>query len=227
MLTGSRPQTDLQLPCLQGRRRCHRSVRHIDGVDYLTAVRTLGIDERPPAAPRTAAPPAPKLPQTDSNEERNRRLALAIWNAAVPIVGTPAATYLLARKPQPLTYAGEWYHPVDRDSEALRFHPHCPFGGTFHPCMIGLFRAIEGNEPRAIHRTALTPEGGKIDRLTLAPIAGAAIKLTRDEEVSMGLAVGEGIETTLSGMAGGSGRRGRWGSLPVSQSFPSSPALRR
>jgi Toprim domain len=61
-------------------------------------------------------------------------------------------------------------------------------------------RSIESDEPQAIHRTALKlgvrPE--RIDRLSLGPTAGGAIKLSLDGDVTQGLLVGEGIETTLS-----------------------------
>jgi putative DNA primase/helicase len=90
----------------------------------------------------------------------------------------------------------------DRHEEVLRFHPSCPFGkGARHPCMITLYRDIRTNEPKAIHRTALTPDGKKIGRMALGPKSGCAIKLTPDEDVTEGLAIGEGAETALAGMA--------------------------
>lgn len=90
----------------------------------------------------------------------------------------------------------------DRHEEVLRFHPNCPFTpGKRFPCMVALFRDIRTNEPRAIHRTALTADGQIIDRMSLGTKAGCAIKLTPDENVTEGLTVGEGIETTLAGMA--------------------------
>jgi hypothetical protein len=69
------------------------------------------------------------------------------------------------------------------------------------PCLVALYRDIETNEPRAIHRTALTRDGRKIDRKVLGPKAGAAIKLSDDAEVSVCLSVAEGIETALAGAA--------------------------
>jgi len=162
-------------------------VQHIDGCDFLTAVRTLGIEDRQtPARPLPPKPP-PSRPIEDANGKR----ALALWWAAKPITGTLAETYLRSRG---LEYA-------DPDGEVLRFHPNCPFGGVTHPCMIALFREIEGNKPAAIHRTALTPDGRKIDRMALGPTSGAAIKLSGDEDVTMGLHIAEGIETTLAAMA--------------------------
>ena len=41
--------------------------------------------------------------------------------------------------------------------------------------------------------------GGKTFRLSLGPIAGGAIKLDPDEDVTQGICIGEGVETTLSG----------------------------
>jgi putative DNA primase/helicase len=69
--------------------------------------------------------------------------------------------------------------------------------------MVCLVRDVISNEPRAIHRTALSPVGrkvkiGGVDRLSLGPIRGGAIKLTPDQDVSLCLGVGEGIESTLS-----------------------------
>jgi putative DNA primase/helicase len=112
--------------------------------------------------------------------------ALKLWHEACPIKGTPAETYLASRG---LAY----------DGEALRWHPRCPFGRNVRRgCMVALVRNIETNEPQAIHRTAIDSDGRKIGRLTLGPIGGGAVKLTNDVEVSLCLAIGEGIETTLA-----------------------------
>ena len=118
-------------------------------------------------------------------------LALKLWLDAISVVGTLAEKYLASRQ----------LALPDRH-EVLRFHPSCIFGkGTRHPCMVALYRDIKTNEPKAIHRTALTPDGEKIDRKTLGPKAGCAIKLSADEDVAEGLTIAEGIETALAGMA--------------------------
>jgi hypothetical protein len=162
-------------------------VRHVDGVDFHAACRTLDVDVRPATARPISAP-------RSSGNNNNSSRAGELWRAAVPIAGTLAEVYLRSRG---LDYA-------DPNGEVLRFHGGCPFGpGAVHPCMVALFRGIIGNKPVAIHRTALTPDGHKIDRLTLAPIAEAAIKLSRDDGVEYGLHIGEGIETTLATMARG------------------------
>jgi hypothetical protein len=69
--------------------------------------------------------------------------------------------------------------------------------------MVCLVRDIVTNEPKAIHRTALTPQGDKAQvrgqsRLSLGPVAGGAIKFTPDEEVTTCLGIGEGLESALS-----------------------------
>ncbi|MCJ2092208.1 toprim domain-containing protein [Methylobacterium sp. J-072] len=69
--------------------------------------------------------------------------------------------------------------------------------------MIALVRSIASDAPQAIHRTGLSLGGEKIevngkDRLALGPLAGGAVKLTADAEVSTCLGVGEGIESVLS-----------------------------
>ena len=69
--------------------------------------------------------------------------------------------------------------------------------------MVALVTDIITNEPKAVHRTALTLDGRKIeiegsDRLALGPIGGGAIKVTPDADVTLCLGIGEGLESTLS-----------------------------
>lgn len=69
--------------------------------------------------------------------------------------------------------------------------------------MVALVRDIITDVPKAVHRTALTSDGFKVkvegkDRLALGPIAGGAIKITPDADVTLALGIGEGIESTLS-----------------------------
>lgn len=123
---------------------------------------------------------------------RNQHHAGTLWQEAVPIAETIAMLYLATR--------GILDAAFKFDSTVFRFHPSCPFGGTRHPCLLALMRDVCTNESRAIQRTALTQTGEKVDRMTLGPKTGAAIKLSADEDVTMGLTVGEGLETVLSAM---------------------------
>ncbi len=77
--------------------------------------------------------------------------------------------------------------------------------------MIAVMRDIVTNEPRAIHRTALKPDGiGKAEmadrgspKRMLGPAAGCAVKLSDDAEVTYGLGVAEGIENGLAALCSG------------------------
>ena len=90
--------------------------------------------------------------------------------------------------------------PGGVSGRVLRFHPCCPFDGERQPAMIALLIGIHDNVAHGIHRIALTPAGDKIGKMSLGPMAGCAIKLSPDEDVTHRLAIGEGIETTLAGM---------------------------
>jgi hypothetical protein len=145
-----------------------------DARDVLDALRQRGLIE-PRQSPRG-----------------QKRGPLGIWNEAIDAHGTPVERYLTNRG---LT--------LPRGAEVIRFHPSCPFAGERTPAMIALVRSIESNTPQAIHRTALDLSGNKItiarkDRMALGPIAGGAIKLTADEDVTIALGIAEGIETALS-----------------------------
>ena len=129
---------------------------------------------------------------TPSSSER-AAVALRIWSEAGAPVGTPVEAYL-ARRGLAL--------PADPE-EVLRFAPNCPFAGQRVPAMVALVRNIVTDAPQAIHRTAINLDGHKVevngkDRLALGPLAGGAVKLTADAEVTTCLGVGEGIESVLS-----------------------------
>jgi hypothetical protein len=144
-----------------------------------------------PVLKRSPSPAAcVRAPYLDSM--RHQRRAGELWREAVPILDTAAGRYLAGR--------GIVELPLGVDGGVLRFHPHCPFGDVRISCMLAIMRDIHNNEPRAIYRTALTPIAEKMGRMALGPKAGAAVKLSSDEEVTQGLAIGEGVETVLSGM---------------------------
>lgn len=133
-------------------------------------------------------------PLSDADEKRRTGQSMTIWHEARDPRGTPVEAYLNRRGLD---------LPDGAADGAVRFHPACPFAGQRTPAMVCLVRDIVTSEPKAIHRTALTHDGRKTkitgkDRLALGPIAGAAIKLTPDEAVTLCLGIGEGIESTLS-----------------------------
>jgi hypothetical protein len=148
----------------------------------------LGIADGPALRPAPAPIRDVNLVKDDS---ARTDYALRIWHEARPIMGTPAAVYLasrgvdLGRLPQGL-------------AEALRWHPSCPWEDGKHGAMIGLMTDATTCAPKAIHRTAITPQGKKVEKKMLGPVAGCIIRLWPDETVTTGLVLGEGIETTLA-----------------------------
>ena len=131
--------------------------------------------------------------ELDDKQQRTAS-ALKLWEERKPFFGSPADTYLRVTRG-----IGDWLDSFAL--EDLGFHPNCPFGVERLPCMLALVRDIKTDAPVAIHRTALKlhdyrPE--KIDRKSLGPVSGGAIKISQHCEITHGLLVAEGIETALS-----------------------------
>ena len=130
-------------------------------------------------------------PQKQEQAERSAR-ALALWEESGPL-GELALEYFASRRIPDLDALPDIH-------SGLRFHPHCPFGpGARHPCIIALWTDTLTGKPKAIHRTALKPDGTKLDRMSLGPVSGCVLRLWPDEVVTNGLVIGEGLETTLYG----------------------------
>jgi len=158
----------------------------LDAIEYAERF----IDAELPRRTLCASGVRTKFPE--DNFPYERWYAIALWREALPIADTIAMRYLRRR--------GILHLPPDIDTAVLRFHPFCPFDGRRHQCLLALMRDVRTNEPRAVQRTALTPTGEKIRRLMLGPKNGAAIKLSSDVDVTIGLTIGEGLETVLSAM---------------------------
>jgi hypothetical protein len=129
-------------------------------------------------------------------EKQNRtRQALALWNEAGSFRGSPAEDYLHHTRS-----IGDWLNKLPFLDKVFRYHPACPFGPERLPSMVALVREIKTNAPVAIHRTALTTDNPpqRMERKSLGPTTGGAIKISPDHEVHTGLLVGEGIESVLS-----------------------------
>jgi hypothetical protein len=91
--------------------------------------------------------------------------------------------------------------PADLCGRVVRFHALCPWEKERRPCMVVAFCSIADDTLVAIQRTLLSDDGKKLDRKTLGPCGGAAIKITADEDIEQGLHVGEGFETCLTAHA--------------------------
>jgi hypothetical protein len=180
-------------------------VQHLDGVDFKAAVVTLGGDERKPIAP--VKPSVNHVKESDDKEKTQR--ALGIWNEASEVNDTLAEQYLRRRGLE-----------LPNDDHALRFYSPCPFADTTYPALIGLFRDVLTDEPKAIHRIALGPGGILIAKRMLGRVAGCAVKLDADENVELSLSIGEGIETMIAARM--RGLRPAWavGSAGALKNFP-------
>lgn len=153
--------------------------------------RPAGGHQRPPGYRDCGAPAKPPEPPPD-----NRVLAMAIWSESRDPRGTLVETYLRSRRLE---------LPDEAANEAIRFLAPCPFGAKHFPAMVCFVRNIVTNEPQGIHRTALMPDGaaikrnGKTFRSSLGTLAGGAIKIDPDDDVTQGICIAEGVETALSG----------------------------
>jgi putative DNA primase/helicase len=156
--------------------------------DHVRAALGLGARERRgrQSWPRLARPCAVT---SDNDVDHRMALALRLWNEARDPRGTVVAEYLASRG---------LVLPDDIVGYVLRFHPALKFDGGPAAGMVALFRNIRTNEPCGIHRTFLDGAGRKLDRKMLGRVSGAAIKLDADESVTLGLHIGEGIETCLA-----------------------------
>jgi putative DNA primase/helicase len=139
-------------------------------------------------------------PRTSKREDAARTArALAIWREARPAVGTVVEKYLWSRGIL-----------LDAWPAALRFHPACPRPrdeiGNFRPPLPAMVAMVEHVQrgPVAVHASYLRPDGsGKADipkeqqKASFGPIKGGAVRLGIPR-AGQWLAVGEGIETTLS-----------------------------
>ena len=155
-----------------------------------TGAGSLGSSRRPISSSNARSRVRTPAEQSDDEASRIHR-ALTIWKAAHDPRGTIVEHYLTVVRGLCL--------PDEIAGDVIRFHPALRFKGTHVPAMVALFRDIRTDEPCGIHRVFLDSEGRKIDRWMLGRAAGAAIKLTTDEDVTLGLHVGEGVETCLAG----------------------------
>jgi len=174
-------------------------VQALDSVGYLDAIKILAG----PAPDRPALPPAAAVIETaranDETIERQRKINIArsIWQRRRPITGTLAERYLHSRgldiDEDHLRYMG-----VDPEA-AWREVPNDPASPLLRvPCLLAVYRDIYSDEIVAVQKTRLAEDGSKLERRFNGCPRGAAIKIDADEDVTMGLSIGEGLETCLS-----------------------------
>jgi hypothetical protein len=151
-------------------------IQHLDSVDFREAVEQLTGERADEPRKQNGHPLEPKA---KSEGATTPAAALCLWNEGIDPRGTLAERYLAGRA---LDLS------EDIAGEVLRWHPGIR-------AMLAIFRDIHTDEPRAISRTFLGPDGRKIERKFLGPVGGCAIKLDR---LAIVLNVGEGVETCLA-----------------------------
>ena len=126
-----------------------------------------------------------------------------LWAACRGIErGTVAASYLEHRGCALPPFADETH---------LRWHPDLPdrVSGYRGPALVALVTDVETGAALNIHRTWLAPEGirkapiDKPRRLLRGHRSRGVARLWPDEEVTLGLVVGEGLETCLAAARAG------------------------
>ena len=163
-----------------------------DSIDVLAELRRMGLNsaEHRPVRPRI-------IEDRRDDEDRRRDYALRIWHESWRGEGSLAAIYLASRAIK-----------LDCWPPSLRFDPHCPRPrddngniATPLPAMLGLVEHVERG-PIGIHATYLKPDGtGKAEveraKVMFGPVGGGAVRFGMPV-AGQELAVGEGIESTLS-----------------------------
>lgn len=142
----------------------------------------LGQPEQPRTPERRPAP-AQRPVEPDTTDAARR-----LWTEAQGAPGTAAEAYLASRG---LTL---------RPNAPIRFHPACRRGAKRLPTMICLMTDPVTAQPCGVHRTYLQPDGGgKADGQAKMMLGRAGIiRLVPDDEVTLGLGIAEGIETSLA-----------------------------
>jgi hypothetical protein len=143
--------------------------------DHVRAL--LGLDDRQTWRKPVARPQ--QVTEVDDTAERIEN-AIKIWSAAGPLYGSLGWYYFTASRGLDIGRPG-----LDH---CLRFH-------TGFGAIIALMTDAVTGRPAGVHRTFLNDDGTKLDRKMLGK--AGVIRLTPDENATLGLGIVEGIETGL------------------------------
>jgi Toprim domain/CHC2 zinc finger len=168
---------------------CFGCTEHGDRLDWLIRAEGMTRAEAMAAISNWDGPRPP--PNCNENADKVA-LALQLWSDSRSIRGTVAERYLrvtrcIARLPSAV-------------HDSLRFHPACPFGRERLPCLVALMRDPLNDVPIGIQRTALTLRGEQVEKIDRRMLGHAGVVKLWPLGTATQLAVGEGLETTLSAM---------------------------
>ena len=127
--------------------------------------------------------------QFENSDDAERRVeaALRLWQHSVPLPDTLGWRYFTERRGLHIGTLGDLSH-------ALRWH-----AGTL--AVMGLMTDPSSNEPTGVHRTFLAEDGTKRERKMLGH--QGVIRLSPDEDVTLGLGIVEGVEDGLAVLLSG------------------------
>jgi putative DNA primase/helicase len=128
--------------------------------------------------------PKPALQQVD--QCGTKEAALRIWREGVALTGTLGERYFLECRRLDI-------RALDLD-HVLRWHDRCR-------CLVALMTTPAEDKPSGIHRTFLNSDGSKRDRKMLG--RAGVIRLSRDDAVTDGLGITEGVEDGLAVLLSG------------------------
>ncbi|MFT3818296.1 MAG: toprim domain-containing protein [Rubrivivax sp.] len=149
---------------------------------------TFYRDEREPRAPR----PVQLVHRVDDVDRWKRDRSIDVWAASRQITAECLVAPYFAARGVPLP-------PVDGD---LRWLQDLRLFGFSGPALVGgMSPATDHRERRGVHLTWLQNGPGgwrRQERRYLGPKKGCVVRLWPEEDVSAGLAIGEGLETMLA-----------------------------
>jgi hypothetical protein len=172
-------------------------VRAVLGLDMPGALawsrRWLGLERGEVAIPRRPAPPGKPEPEADPMRWQGP------WSRARPTVGSLAEIYL----------AGRRLHYDDPEGQALRFHPRrarrAPDSEVIEtrPALLALLRDVRSGAPIGIINIFLCADGSdrlrdKKGKTVTGRATGAAVMLSDFADVTYGLTIAEGVETSIA-----------------------------
>jgi hypothetical protein len=164
-------------------------IRHVKGCDFVEAkeIARQIVGGTAPVAPQATPQPALASQQLSGTQ----KFGAMLWYQSVDPGGTMVETYLRSRSLD---------IPEGVANEVIRYHRPFWCRGRKVAAMVALFRNVLTNNPCAVSVTFLDKNAKKIERRFFGPIKDAAIKFAAATDE---LNIGEGIESTLSGMAMG------------------------
>jgi hypothetical protein len=132
-------------------------------------------------------PPTKPKAEKDADDVKLRiDFALAIWKQSVPLHDTLGEQYFIERR--------------KLDVRKLDLH-HCLRWNETTRSVIALMRHPMTDTPCGIHRTFLNEDGTKRERKMLG--RQGVVKLTPDEDVTLGIGITEGVEDGLAVLLSG------------------------